>query len=191
MCEIVAFKLSSHIESHEENPFVQHLSVVVMQSAQSQIWIGASHTVGLKNVYPDIFNPDAGINATGLLFERKTSKKFGVGFGFNHLRYNYNMTDIYYSFSRCPFFLKYYGRFLNIKPTLYLDIYRGTNNTAYYYPDFGDLDIFNFGFGVSFSKDVQLNKRLVLEPELTYLSTNLEYFYPELTFGVNLKYKLR
>jgi len=165
--------------------------ILVMQSAKSQIWIGVTHAVGLKNVYPDIFNPDAGINETGLFIEHKTSKRFGVGFGFNQLRYSYNMTDIYYSFSRCPFFLKYYGRFLNIKPAFYLDIYRGTNNTANYYPDFCDLDIFNFGFGATFSKDIQLTKRLVLEPELTYLSTNMEYFYPELTFGVNLKYLLR
>lgn len=167
------------------------LLFLVAQTAKSQIWIGATQTVGLKNVNLDYFNPEAGIHATGLLFERKTFKRFGAGFGFSHLRYNYNMTDIYYSYARCPFFVKYYGRFLNIKPTLYLNIYRGTNNTAYYYPDYGDLNIYNLGFGVSLSKDIQLTKRLVLEPELTYLSTSIEYFYPELTFGVNLKFKLK
>jgi len=170
---------------------ISALLVALLNSVQGQTWIGVSHTVGLKDVYPDMFEPDAGINETGLMFERQTSKKFGFGFGFNHLRYNYYMTDIYYSFSRCPFYLKYYGRFLNIKPTLYLDIFRGTNNTEYYYPGYSELDVYNLGFGVSFSKDIQLTKRLLLEPEITYLSTNLEYFYPELTFGVNLKFKLR
>lgn len=165
--------------------------IVVLSSAKSQIWIGATQTVGLSSVSPDYFNPESGMHATGLLFERKTTKRFGAGFGFNHLRYHYDMSEIYYRYTRCPFFVKYYGRVLNIKPTLYVDIFRGTNNTAHYATYYGDFNMYNLGAGVTFSKDIQLTKRLVLEPELTYLSTSVEYFYPELTFGVNLKYKLR
>jgi len=167
------------------------LLVVVLQSAKGQTWIGVSHTVGIKNVYPDMFEPEAGINETGLMFEHQFSKKLGVGFGINHMRYNYNLSDIYYSYSRCPFYLKYYGHFLNIKPTVYLDVFRGTNNTEDYYLEYSDLNLFNIGFGVSFSKDISLSKRLLLEPEITYLTSSLIEFYPELTFGVHLKYRLR
>lgn len=165
--------------------------VAILPVVQSQTWIGVSQTVGLKNVYPDMFNPDAGIYEVGLMFEHKFSKKMGFGFGIHNMRYNYYLSDIYYSYSRCPFFLNYHGRLLNIKPTLYIDVFRGTNNTEDYYLEYSDLDLYHLGFGVSFSKDISLSKRLLLEPEITYKSTSIEFFEPELTFGVNLKYQLK
>lgn len=170
---------------------ISALFVALLNSAQGQTWIGVSNTIGLKSVQLDYFNPDAAINESGLIFEHQFSKNMGIGFGINHMRYNYYLSDIYYSYSRCPFYLKYYGHFLNIKPTVYLDVFRGTNNSEDYYLEYSDLNLYNIGFGVSFSKDISLSKRLLLEPEITYLTSSLTYFYPELTFGVHLKYRLR
>jgi len=163
----------------------------ILPFVQSQTWIGISHNVGLNSIQLDYFNPNATIDANGLMLEYKFSKHYGVGFGLNRMRYNYNLSDIYFIYSRYPVSLKYYGRFLNFKPTLYFDFFHGTNATQPYYEVDSDLTYSRIGFGVSLSKDFHLSEKLLLEPEITYLSTRLIEFLPELTFGINLKYKLK
>lgn len=74
---------------------------------------------------------------------------------------------------------------------MYLDVFHRTNSQVDSYEIDGDIQYSSLGFGVSIGKNVHLTKKLVLEPEISYLSTSIEYFYPELTFGVNLKYQLR
>ncbi len=165
--------------------------VLLHFNVRSQTWLGVSHTTGLKSVQLDYFDPNASIDANGFLIEHQFSKRFGAGFGLSWLSYQYDLSNVYYSFSRFPISCIYYGRFLNIKPTLYLDIFHRTNAFVPYYEIDSDMQYSSLGFGVSFGKNLNLSKKLVLEPEITYLSTSLEYFYPELTFGLTLKYRLK
>ncbi len=170
---------------------ISALFVSLLNSTYSQTWIGISHTVGLKSVQLDYYEPDATIEVIGLSLEKKYSKHLGFSFGITRLRYNCDFSNINYSFTRYPFTLKYYGRFLNIKPTVYFNLFHDTNNPEYEFDYYSDLAILSVGYGVSFSKDITLSKRFLLEPEVTYLSSRLMEFHPELTFGIHLKYQLK
>lgn len=159
-------------------------------SAQKSTWVGVSAGVGLNTALLGYFEPDATIDATGFSVGRKFSKHFGMEIGMSRVRYNYDLSNIYYSFSRCPVSFIYFGRMLNIKPSLYFNYFHETNNTSHYYEGYSDLSLYDMGYGVAISKDIHLTKKILLEPEVTYMSPRMIEFLPEVIFELRLKYCL-
>lgn len=170
---------------------ISSIIIALLSSARSQTWIGVSHFDGLESVTIDYFYPNATITENGLFVERQLSKHWGVGFGINRLRYNFESDNTNLMFSRYPIYLKYYSRFLNIEPTVFASFYQGKSMDQSSTMTFNDFSLVNLGFGVSLSKDFPLSKRFLLEPEIMYMSRNISIFYPELYFGIQLKYCLK
>lgn len=127
---------------------------------------------------------------TGLDFEQKFSTSWGYSFGAYH-KTNMVFNPIKLYFIHIPATMKYYTKYVNISAGLSGDFFIGNSTPNGYTNVEADVDpVLQVGIFGSISKDIHLNKYLVIEPEI-YVNPSINGILNYYGVGLSLKYIFR
>ncbi len=131
-------------------------------------------------------------NSFGICIEYKFSKHWGVGGNVNLHNYNFNNANTNFMYSTIPIYIKYYSSFLNISALMFAESYVNKKGNIIFSDisplnNFGD---FNYGLGLSISKQFNLTKKIIFEPDIKLISNSIDGLNTELSIGIGLLYRL-
>jgi hypothetical protein len=123
----------------------------------------------------------------GIDFEQKLSTRWGYTFGaFHKTNMIFNPIKLY--FIHMPATVRYYTRYVNVSAGLSGDFFTGNSTPNGYTNVQADMDpAFQLGFLGSISKDIHLNKHLIIEPEI-YINPSINGILNYYGVGLSLKY---
>lgn len=127
----------------------------------------------------------------GLSFEKSISNHWAYETGIFAKNYVLPTVNIKEMYANIPIYIKYNTKIVNVGIGLNSYYYLGWNYiSTLVEPSSVSLDIFKISFMAKFSKDIELNDKTTLEPEIIFDSSNPFGNSSEFGAGLKLKYTL-
>lgn len=127
----------------------------------------------------------------GLSFEKSISKHWSYETGLFAKNYILPTVNVKSMYANIPMFIKYNTKIINVAIGLNSYYYLGWKYiSTLVEPASINLDLFKISFMAKFSKDIELNERLTLEPEVILNSSGPLGSTFEFGAGLKLKYSL-
>ena len=127
----------------------------------------------------------------GLSFEKSISNHWAYETGIFAKNYVLPTVNIKEMYGNIPIYIKYNTKIVNVGIGLNSYYYLGWNYiSTLVEPSSVSLDIFKISFMAKFSKDIELNDKTTLEPEIIFNSSNPFGNSSEFGAGLKLKYTL-
>lgn len=139
--------------------FFSLISISLFSQQQAHLNINANYermksTIGVKY---------------GVGVEFQFAKNWGYEIGLNSRNVLLPVQNINLHYATLPVLFKYYSSIVNVSAGFNVDYYLGWENIANKTSDnfLPKTPLFNYGFIVEVSKDIDLSRRFILEPEIS------------------------
>ncbi len=172
---------------NQTNMKTRRFSSILMIALFLTIFLNAqdNKTLGLKGTVGSTLGSSS--YAVGLDFGHQFSKSWGYDFAVLHKTIT-ALNPVNLHFIHIPVTMKYYTKYVNVGAGFSGDYFIGHAVPAGYTDSSADVDpAFQLGFIAKVSKDILLNKNLIIEPEI-YLNPTLYGLFDNYGIGFSLKY---